>query len=156
MIKEWIKRNPGETGFRLNAVAQNIMNYAGPDAVTHNFNLTASGSAAYNFTSATDRLGSVGGDDPTITVYTGDSIGFYMNASGHPLYIRVSPGGANVSTPAASGQGSDTSPVGWTPNTAGTYYYECGNHSAMLGQIVVLEAPVSEYIYWAIGPDNSA
>jgi len=156
MIKEWIKRNPGETGFRLNAVAQNIMNYAGPDAVTHNFNLTASGSAAYNFASATDRLGSVGGDDPTITVYTGDSIGFQMNASGHPLYIRVSPGGANVSESGISGQGSDTSVVGWAGiQTPGTYYYQCGNHSAMLGQIVVLAAPASEYIFWAIGPDNT-
>lgn len=156
VIFEWIKRNPGETGFRLNAVASNIMNYSGPDYMTHNFNLTASGSSAYTFASATDRLGSVSGNNPTITVYTGDSIGFYMNASGHPLYIRVSPGGANVSESGISGQGSDTTPVGWAGiQTPGTYYYQCGNHSAMLGQIVVLAAPVSEYIYWAIGPDNT-
>ena len=155
MVFEWIKRNPGETGFRLTNVGSNIMNYSGPDAVTYNFNLTASGSSAYTFASATDRLGSVSGNNPTITVYTGDTVAFYMNAAGHPLYIRVSNGGANVSTPAASGQGSDTSPVGWVPNTAGTYYYQCGNHSAMIGQIVVLAAPVSEYIYWAIGPDNT-
>ena len=154
MIFEWIKRNPGETGFRLTDVGSNVMNYSGPDALTHNLNVTASGSSAYTL-SGTDRNGSVSGSNPTVTAYVGDTIVFSVSASGHPFYIRVSNGGANVSTPAASGQGNDSGVVGWIPNTAGTYYYQCGNHAAMIGQIVVQAAPASEYIYWAVGPDNT-
>ena len=154
MIFEWIKRNPGETGFRLTDVGSNIMNYAGADSVTHNINVTASGSSAYTL-SGTDRNGSVSGSNPTVTAYVGDTIVFSVSASGHPFYIRVSNGGANVSTPAASSQGSDSGNVGWIPNTPGTYYYQCGNHAAMIGQIVVQASPASEYIYWAIGPDNT-
>ena len=60
-----------------------------------------------------------------------------MDASGHPFYIRVSDGGANVSTPAATNQGAQSGTVSWTPNTAGTYYYQCGNHAGMLGTITV-------------------
>jgi len=153
-IQEWVKRNPGETGFRLTDVGSNIMNYSGPDLVTHNINVTASGSSAYTL-SGTDRNGSVSGSNPTVTAYVGDTIVFSVSASGHPFYIRVSNGGANVSTPAASGQGNDSGTVGWIPNTAGTYYYQCGNHSAMIGQIVVQALPASEYIYWAVGPDNT-
>ena len=59
-------------------------------------------------------------------------------SSSHPFYIRVSNGGANVSTPAATGQGSSgTATVSWTPNTAGVYYYQCGVHSGMIGTITV-------------------
>ena len=153
-IKEWIKRNPGETGFRLNAVTQNLVNYRF-SAATYTQNVTNSGASAYTL-SGTDRNGSVSGSNPTVTVYTGDQINFAMNASGHPLFIRVSNGGANVSTPAAINQGTASGgSVIWIPNTAGTYYYQCGNHSGMIGQIVVQEAPASEYIFWAIGPDNT-
>jgi len=153
-IKEWVKRNPGETGFRLNNVAQNLVNYRF-SAVTYTQDVTNSGASAYTL-SGTDRNGSVSGSNPTVTVYTGDQINFAMNASGHPLFIRVSNGGANVSTPAAINQGTASGgSVIWIPNTAGTYYYQCGNHSNMIGQIVVQEVPASEYIFWAIGPDNT-
>ena len=150
-IMEWVKRNPGETGFRITNAAGNIVNNTFALA-THNINVTASGSSAYTL-SGTDRNGSVSGSNPTVTAYVGDTIVFNVSASGHPFYIRVSNGGANVSTPAASGQGNDSGTVGWIPNTVGTYYYQCGNHSAMIGQIVVQALPATEYIYWAIGPD---
>jgi plastocyanin len=148
---EFVKRNPGETGFRITNAAGNIVNNTFALA-THNINVTASGSSAYTL-SGTDRNGSVSGSNPTVTAYVGDTIVFNVSASGHPFYIRVSNGGANVSTPAASGQGNDSGTVGWIPNTVGTYYYQCGNHSAMIGQIVVQALPATEYIYWAIGPD---
>ena len=153
-IQEWIKRNPGETGFRLTDVGSNIMNYSGPDAVTHNLNVVADTLSSWGITGS-DRNGSVSGGNPTITAYVGDTINFTVSATGHPFYIRVSNGGANVSTPAASGQGTESGVVGWIPNTAGTYYYQCGNHAAMIGQIVVQALPASEYIYWAVGPDNT-
>ena len=45
-----------------------------------------------------------------------------------------------VTDPEAENNGARAGVVSWTPNTAGTYYYQCGNHSAMNGQIVVQAA----------------
>ncbi len=75
--------------------------------------------------------------DPSITLYEGDTITFNNTVNiNHPLYIRVSDGGSSVSSPAASGEGTAT--TSWIPTTAGVYYYQCGNHAAMLGTITVL------------------
>ena len=107
-----------------------------PSASTYSINVTASGSSNYTL-SGNDRSGSVSGSDPTVTVNIGDTLNFVVNASGHPLYIRVADGGANVSTPAATNQGSDSGTVSWIPNAVGTYYYQCGNHAGMIGTITV-------------------
>ena len=102
------------------------------------FSIDVTSPAGGNYTlSGTDRNGSVSGSDPTVTVEIGDTLNFIVDASGHPFYIRVSDGGANVSTPAATNQGSQSGTVSWTPNTVGTYYYQCGNHAGMLGIITV-------------------
>ena len=110
---------------------------------TFDITTTAPGSSFYNL-SGTDRNGAVSGNNAGVDVYVGDTINFNLsNVSGsHPFYIRVSSGGSNVSTPGATGQGSTgNSVVSWTPNTAGTYYYQCGNHSGMIGTITVSNAP---------------
>jgi len=82
--------------------------------------------------------------DPGISIYEGDTITFDNSdlAGSHPMYIRVSDGGASVSSPAATGEGTDT--VSWTPTTAGTYYYQCSvaGHEGMIGTITVTSAPV--------------
>lgn len=103
---------------------------------TYNINVSNSGSTAYVL-SGSDRNGSVSGNNVTVTLNVGDTINFVVNASGHPFYIRVSSGGANVSTPAATNQGTQSGTVSWTPNTVGTYYYQCGFHSGMIGTITV-------------------
>ena len=103
---------------------------------TYEIDVTNDGSSNYTL-SGTDRNGTVSGSDPTVTVEVGDTLNFVVDASGHPFYIRVSDGGANVSTPAATNQGAQSGTVSWTPNTAGTYYYQCGNHAGMLGTITV-------------------
>jgi len=105
-------------------------------ANTYSINVTASGSSAYTL-SGNDRNGSVSGNNVTVTVNVGDTLNFAVNASGHPFYIRDSNGGYNVSTPAATGQGSQSGTVSWTPNTAGSFVYQCGNHSGMIGTITV-------------------
>jgi|9_EtaG_2_1085328.scaffolds.fasta_scaffold00311_7 plastocyanin len=105
-------------------------------ANTYSINVTASGSSAYTL-SGNDRNGSVSGNNVTVTANVGDTLNFAVNASGHPFYIRVSNGGYNVSTPAATNQGSQSGTVSWTPNTTGTFYYQCGNHSGMIGTITV-------------------
>ena len=115
----------------------------GSTPTTFNITTTAPSSGYYTL-NGTDRNGAVSGNDVGVTVYVGDTINFNLsNVSGiHPFYIRVSSNGANVSTPSASGQGSTgNSTVSWTPNTAGTYYYQCGVHSGMIGSITVQTAP---------------
>jgi len=108
-----------------------------PDPSTFSINVTSPAGGSYTL-SGTDRNGTVSGSgDPTVTVEIGDTLNFVVDASGHPFYIRVSDGGANVSTPAATNQGSQSGTVSWTPNTVGTYYYQCGNHAGMLGIITV-------------------
>ena len=75
-----------------------------------------------------------------VNLYVGDTINFNLsNVSGsHPFYIRESNGTTNVSTPAATGQGSTgNGTVSWTPNTAGSYRYVCGAHPSMVGIIYV-------------------
>ena len=108
---------------------------------TYSISVTASGSSYV--LSGVDKNGSVSGTHVTVTVNVGDTLNFVVNASGHPFYIRVSNGGANVSTPAATNQGTQSGTVSWTPNTAGTYYYQCGFHSSMIGTIIVLSATAS-------------
>ena len=105
-------------------------------SATYSIDVSNSGSSAYTL-SGTDKNGSVSGNNATVTINTGDTVNFAVNASGHPFYIRVSNGGSNVSTPAATGQGSQSGTVSWTPNTAGTFYYQCGFHSGMIGTITV-------------------
>ena len=116
--------------------------------VTYNINVSNSGASAYTL-SGSDRNGSVSGNNVTVTLKVGDTVNFVVNASGHPFYIRVSNGGANVSTPAATNQGTQSGTVSWTPNTAGTYYYQCGNHSGMIG-IITVNAQTNDW-----GSDNS-
>ena len=42
-----------------------------------------------------------------------------------------------VTDPEAVNNGAFKGTISWTPTTAGTYYYQCGNHTGMNGQIVV-------------------
>ena len=92
-----------------------------------------SGASAYTLS------GDVTGSNATVNMAVGQTVNFTVNASGHPFYIRVSDGGANVSTPAATGQGATSGVVSWTPNTAGTYYYQCEIHAGMIGTINVTD-----------------
>ena len=87
--------------------------------------------------------------NPTLNIEVGDTIelfntGIYI---GHPIYIKTAATtgtGDLVSTGTTYGQGGDgTAPysayIGWdtTGVTPGTYYYQCGNHASMGGQIIV-------------------
>ena len=123
-------------GQNLTGIAATNFNTQTVPGSTYSINVTASGSSAYTL-SGTDRNGSVSGSNASVSVEIGDTLNFVVDASGHPFYIRVSDGGANVSTPAATNQGAVSGTVSWTPNTAGTYYYQCGNHAAMIGTITV-------------------
>ena len=109
---------------------------------TYDITTTAPSSGYYTLSGA-DRNGSVSGNNAGVGVLVGDTINFNLSnvSSIHPFYIRVSSQGSNVTTPTASGQGSTgNATVSWTPNTAGTYYYQCGVHPGMIGTITVSNA----------------
>ena len=95
--------------------------------------------------SGSDRLTThSSASDPIITIRQGDTITFDNTALGssHPLFIKDSPQGSNVSNPAAVGSGTST--VSWTPTTIGTYYYECITHpTSMIGTLEVTSSSQS-------------
>ena len=108
----------------------------------------ADGTSNYIFNSGTeDRSGGdVTGNDPTITIYTGDTIEITNNIGAHPLYLKTVGGVADtnnlVSDPTATGQGAISgSTVSWTPVNTGTFYYQCSLHAAMYGTISVISRP---------------
>ena len=110
---------------------------------TYNITTTAPSFSFYTL-NGTDRNGAVSGNNAGVGVYVGDTINFNLSnvSTSHPFYIRVASQGSNVTTPTASGQGSTgNATVSWTPNVAGTYYYQCSNHSGMIGTITVSNAP---------------
>ena len=103
------------------------------------FNFTTGSETGNYLVTGSDRGNTYSSSpDPSITIYEGDTITFDNTATrvSHPMYIRVSDGGSSVSSPAASGEGTAT--TSWTPTSAGTYYYQCGNHLLMIGTITVL------------------
>ena len=111
---------------------------------TYNIATTAPSSSFYNL-SGTDRNGTVSGPDASVTILVGDTVNFNLQGVStiHPFYIKTSPTtgtGNQVTTPAATGQGSTgTATVSWTPNEAGTYYYICSVHGGMVGTITVTD-----------------
>ena len=146
-----IKFNPADSSHFLGNVGKKVQlrttgSTAGAGSSTPTtFNITTTApSSGYYTLNGTDRNGSVSGNNAGVGVYVGDTINFNLsNVSNiHPFYLRVSSNGTNVNTPSASGQGSTgNATVSWTPNTAGTYYYQCGVHSGMIGAITVSSAP---------------
>ena len=90
-------------------------------------------------------------NNPTFNIEVGDSISFlnYVDTTGHPFYIKTTNStgtGDQITTGDFYGQGSEGGAyqmnVGWDtalgPTVSpGTYYYQCGNHAGMGGQIVV-------------------
>ena len=125
--------------FTYDSVNKVINTQVGTTPTTFNF---TTGSETNNYlVTGSDRGNTyTSAADPGITVYEGDTITFDNTATSgsHPMYIRVANGGASVSNPAATGEGTAT--VSWTPTTAGTYYYQCGSHPLMIGTITVLSA----------------
>ena len=124
-------------GSNLTGIAATNYNTQTVAASSFSINVTSPAGGSYTL-SGTDRNGTVSGSgDPTVTIQVGDTVNFVVDASGHPFYLRVSDGGANVG--GATNQGTQSGTVSWTPNNdaAGTYYYQCGNHAGMLGTITV-------------------
>ena len=108
----------------------------GSSGVTYNITTSsADGTAAY-IISGTDKNGTVSGSNQPITLNVGNTLKITNNMSSHPLYIKTTQGDGTsnqVTNPIATGQRAiNGSTVTWTPSTAGTYYYQCSLHAAMM------------------------
>ena len=104
---------------------------------TYSINVTASNSSDYTL-NGNDRNGVVSGADASISIKVGDTINFEVNASGHPFYLKTIQGtGTGNLISDASGNGATNGTVSWTPNAAGTFYYQCSLHGGMVGIITV-------------------
>ena len=108
-----------------------------PQGNTYDINVTATSSSNYTL-SGSDRNGSVSGNDPVITIASGDTINFNVNASGHPFYIQTSAGvGAVNLASGVSNNGTSSGGISWSPTSTGTFYYQCSLHAGMYGTIIV-------------------
>jgi len=92
--------------------------------------------------SGTDAVGTFDTQqDPAITIPVGDTMRMDVLISGHPVWIKTSQASGTtdaVSGPEISGNGAELSSIIWTPSSAGTYYYQCANHSNKSGEINVI------------------
>ena len=110
------------------------------NAQTFTINVSNSGASHYVLSGADRSVTHSSANDPTVTMVAGDTINFVVNASGHPFFIKTAAStgtGDQVSNPVATNNGTQSGTVSWTPTTAGTYYYICQYHGAMLGTITV-------------------
>ena len=108
---------------------------------TYNLNVTAQNSSNYTL-SGSDQNGNVSGNDPSISAKVGDTLSFNVNSPGHDFFIIINSNGGFISTnlPSdVSNNGTANGTVTWTPSEAGTYYYICEFHPAMIGTITVTQ-----------------
>ncbi len=108
---------------------------------TYNLNVTAQNSSNYTL-SGSDQNGNISGNDPSISAKVGDTLSFNVNSPGHDFFIIINSNGGFISTNLPSGvsnNGTANGTVTWTPSEAGTYYYICEFHPAMIGTITVTQ-----------------
>jgi hypothetical protein len=99
--------------------------------------LGASGSSDYTFTGIGFTQTT---NDPTLYLKRGEVYEFVNNSGGsHPFQIRVSNGGAAYNNGVTNNGASSGTIIFQVPyNAPDTLYYQCTNHSAMGGDIIVL------------------
>ena len=118
----------------------------------YSISVTASNSSDYTL-SGKDSNGDVSGNDPDLTFYVGDQVTFSVNASGHPFYLKTAAGtGTGNLISGVSNNGATNGNVVWTPQSAGTYYYQCSLHSGMVGTITIKN--ISQSTFTNAGGDN--
>tara|TARA_E500000331_G_scaffold174358_2_gene168366 strand:+ start:3338 stop:6607 length:3270 start_codon:yes stop_codon:yes gene_type:complete len=106
----------------------------------YNIDVTAADNDDYTL-QGKDSTGNISGDDIDVTIYEGNRVNFLVDAAGHPFYIKSTAGsGTGNQVSGVTGQGLESGTTYWIPpiGSAGTYYYQCGNHTAMSGKLIVL------------------
>jgi hypothetical protein len=104
------------------------------ETVVQNFQVTNNGVSAYVID---------GSDNPTLTLVRGNTYFFTVNASGHPFWIQTTGAGyssGNVYNTGVTNNGDDVGGIQFTIDAGApsTLYYQCQNHSAMVGTINII------------------
>lgn len=91
-------------------------------------------------------------NNPTLSVEVGQMLEFGMNAAGHPLYVSdTNSTGTKESITTyfhdIVGQGAALGVVRVIFSQPGTYFYNCGFHGAMNGEIVVSGTGMAQKVY---------
>ena len=89
--------------------------------------------------SGNDLNGLVKGTDPKLTFLVGSKIDFLVDAPGHPFYLKIKAGiGKKDQIENIENNGDTTGIISWIPEKPGTYYYQCGKHKNMVGEINIV------------------
>jgi len=115
--------------------------YIVSQSMVRDWSVVNNGNTNYVFTPSNDPT-LERGEDVDIWIYQGDTVVFNVNASGHPFWIKTSPTvgtGNGVSGVNNNGVASGTITWNTTGSLPGNYYYQCQNHSAMVGNIYIKE-----------------
>jgi hypothetical protein len=108
-------------------------------SIVTTFDITNNGSTDYVFAS-----GAVG-NDPTLTLVSGVTYTFNIDADGHPFYIKGT-SGTDISNVLTGSQivgfnGTDSGSFTFTPTGSNTtLYYNCSVHSSMGNSISLVDA----------------
>ena len=131
---------------RLNVVVPSTVTAPTLTAPSVSYTVTNNGAGAYTFS------GTRSGDNPNIgPMYRGGTYTFNITATGHPLYLTTDNGtnfaqGAYFGeyTNGVTGSRTDSGTLTFTvpSNAPNTLYYQCGNHSAMRGQIIIKDLAI--------------
>ena len=120
-----------------------FLNLVFPQITTNKiYDLTVTAKSKKNYSiSGMDNLGKVNTDDPQLTFEVGSEINFFINAQGHPFYLKLVPGvGKKNQVQNISNNGTSSGKITWKPKKKGTYYYQCSKHKNMTGKIVILSS----------------
>lgn len=97
--------------------------------------ITANGVGAYTFSGL--------GDNPTLTLWRGETYAFQLNASGHPFVIKTVAGSGtgNIYNEGTTNQGIEQGYMYFTVplDAPDTLYYQCTAHAPMVGTINVTD-----------------
>lgn len=103
---------------------------------------------SYIVTGSYQFSGDADGQFPNLTVKKGDTLNFDLDVPGHPFWIKTILGsGSTNAVINIANNGSIQGLISWTPYVVGTYYYQCGIHSSMNGQIIVEDNASLVYEY---------
>ena len=116
----------------------------------YTFNITVNNSGnTYTFDETMDRENYIADNttQPNITIYAGDSISFWNNASSHPFLIKDSNDDL-VKTTRGESNGFVVESRTYQFNDIGTYKYVCSIHSSMTGDINVIAPQSKNFDYY--------
>ena len=104
---------------------------------TNNYTIIVIAESRNNYElSGSDMNGLIKGTDPELTFLVGSKIVFFIDAPGHPFYLKVKPGiGKKDQIENIENNGDTKGSISWVPQKPGKYYYQCGKHKNMVGVI---------------------